>query len=261
MLNNITYRIIIPSILFSLIEVYPKRLVRGGKLDVFDLFYETVGGGTYWFTSALAIAEIILVILMMVLKSKNVWYCVLICAILSFLGSIDQLTSHILLCGKYLWAWGSGLTALIFIVMGGVYNKYEQRLKICWPVMVGLLLIWAASIHILCDNLKYTPFNRSINIQGVVVGTLASFLLVCICKKMPYLRILDFIGKNSLGFYFLSGSVPTVLSLLTSRMIGEPAMIGLVIVFLGSVGISFAVVHSLNSYLPFLFDLRLIGKK
>ena len=260
-LNNITFKIIIPSILFSLIEVYPKKLVRGEDLDIFDFVYETLGGGTYWFTSALAVAEIIIVVIMMASKSRNVWFYVLICAILSFLGSFDQLTSQFLLCGYYLWAWGSGLTALIFIVMGGVYYKYERRLIISWPVMVGLLLIWVASIHILCDDLKFTPFNRWLNIQGVVVGTLASFLLVCICKKILYLRILEYIGKNSIGFYFLSGGVPTILSLLTNRMIGEPIMMGLVIVFIGSVIVSFAVVYILNRYLPFVFDLRKFSVK
>ena len=55
-LLNIFYRIIVPSTLFAIVGYAPKNLLRGSGLDFSDFLWETVGGRTYWFTSALAVA-------------------------------------------------------------------------------------------------------------------------------------------------------------------------------------------------------------
>jgi fucose 4-O-acetylase-like acetyltransferase len=60
---NIIYRIVIPSILFSTIEFLPSCLLQGRSIVVGYALYKTIGGGTYWFTSALVVAQLILLML------------------------------------------------------------------------------------------------------------------------------------------------------------------------------------------------------
>lgn len=63
MFDNILWRIAIPSVIFALIEFFPKKIIRGEGIEIKDLILETIGGGTYWFTSALVVAELILLLL------------------------------------------------------------------------------------------------------------------------------------------------------------------------------------------------------
>lgn len=45
--------------MFSAIEYLPAVVLRGGSLSISEMLYKTIGGGTYWFTSALVIAQLL----------------------------------------------------------------------------------------------------------------------------------------------------------------------------------------------------------
>lgn len=255
-IKNVLYKIAVPSVIFSLLEVYPKRMVRGGKLDLFDFVYETIGGGTYWFTSALVVAEVLIICMMMASRSKNIWFYVICCTLLSYLGTIDSVTGLFLWKDKYLWFWGSGLTSLVFLAMGGVYWKYEKNIRIGNFGVVFLVVIWALCIYIWDKELKFTPFNRWLNIRGVFVGGLASFLLVCICKKLLKVNFLNYIGNNSIGFYFFSGAIPTIYSVIYKNVSGDVSLLGMFAIYIASILSSFILVYFINHFCPFLFDLR-----
>jgi len=61
---NILYRMYIPMIIFSAIEFLPKIMITHRAFEFNTLLIETVGAGTYWFTSALLIAEVIIALLL-----------------------------------------------------------------------------------------------------------------------------------------------------------------------------------------------------
>lgn len=70
---NILYRIVIPSVLFSAIEYVPAVALRGDGFSLPEMVYKTVGGGTYWFTSALVVAQL-LYFFMLLTRKRNVWF-------------------------------------------------------------------------------------------------------------------------------------------------------------------------------------------
>ena len=194
-------------------------------------------------------------------RRKNIWFYVICCILLSYLGTIDSVTSLFLWKDKYLWFWGSGLTSLVFLAMGGVYWKYEKDVRIGNVGIVFGVVIWALCIFIWDGDLKFTPFNRWLNVKGVFVGGLASFVLVCICKKLPKIRLLNFIGANSIGFYFFSGAIPTIYSVILKGLTGDVSLLGMIGVFIASISSSYLLVFLINHYCPFLFDLRRIQLK
>lgn len=72
MLLNIITQIVLPSILFATIEYIPKVILRGDLIRLDDYLWETIGGRTYWFTSALVVAQLIL-LTMLITRYRKIW--------------------------------------------------------------------------------------------------------------------------------------------------------------------------------------------
>lgn len=81
------YRIVIPSIIFSAIEFFPSCIIQGRGIDIGFALYKTIGGGTYWFTSALVVAELILLLLFWTRK-RNVWFYATLCVAFGLAGLV-----------------------------------------------------------------------------------------------------------------------------------------------------------------------------
>lgn len=251
---NVLYRIIIPSIIFSIIEFVPSCLIQGRGIDMGYALYKTIGGGTYWFTSALVVAELILLLLFCTRK-RNIWFYVLV----SFaLGSIGLVIVKLGIMQNGIWAWRQGLIALIFLAMGGLYWKYEKQIDrlMRWWFALPLLVVYVAMVIVLKDYNDPLISTLSIQPVGFVTSAIACLLLVWLCKCLPEWKPLTFIGQNSLGFYFLSGALPISLSMLAHKaMEGSPVWM-LFVLWVMCLVTAYVVVVIINRWLPWLWDLR-----
>lgn len=160
------------------------------------------------------------------------------------------------------WAYRRGLISLIFIAFGGIYWKYEKIDKMMrWWVVVSLLMIY---VVLVLEFKEYSdPLICTLTIQpmGIVTSVIACLLIVWLSKNIKEIKFLTFIGINSLGFYFLSGALPNIFSILF-RMFPILSMPNtLLLVFIISVLSAYPIVLVLSNYFPWLFDLRLIKKK
>lgn len=254
---NILYRIIIPSIIFSIIEFVPSCLIHGRSIDVGYALFKTIGGGTYWFTSALVVAELILLMLFCTRK-RNILFYAVICFIF---GVISLFLVMYNLLNNSIWMWKHGLIVLIFLAMGGLYWRYEKEidnLKKWWFALL-LLGIYVAVIFG-CENAN--PLISTLKIQplGFLTSAIACLLLVWFCKTLPEVKPFTFIGQNSIGFYFMSGALPITFSLLAHKFVaGSPTWMMLVIWAACLIAAYFAVMI-INRWLPWLWDLRKIKR-
>ena len=255
---NVLYRVIIPSVIFSAIEFLPSCLLQGRGIDLGFALYKTIGGGTYWFTSALVVAELILLLLFCTRK-RNIWFYAAICL---FWGVIGLLIVKLGILKSNIWAWKQGLISLIFLAMGGIYWRYEKQIdKLAhWWFIVPLAIAYMAMVI----GLKgyNDPVISTLTIQplGFVTSAMACLLLVWLCKILPEVRPLSFIGKNSLGFYFMSGALPISLSLIAHKVIAGSHIWLFLVVWAASLVFAYIAVIVINKWLPWLFDLRLINK-
>ena len=255
---NILFRIIIPSILFSFIEFVPSCLIQGRSIGIGYMLLKTVGGGTYWFTSALVVAELILLLLLLTRK-RNVWFYATICFLLG-IASLAIVKWSLLKTG--VWAWRQGLIALVFLAMGGLYWKYESRIDklMRWWFVLLLLAVYVLVI-LCCKNTSSIVSTLKIQPLGFLTSAIACLLLVWLCKKLPEVKPLTFIGQNSLGFYFLSGALPITFSLLAHRiMAGNQAWL-VPAIWMACLAVAYVAVIIINRWLPWVFDLRLLTRK
>ena len=225
--------------------------------------YKTIGGGTYWFTAALVVAEVILLLLLFS-RVRNIWFYFFCCCSIFAIGEWLVLKDFNIMSSypSFPWSYKNGMFAILFLAFGGLYWTYETPInklmnKTLLLFMIGLyvtlLSIWPNEFHVLVSMLD-------VNILGIVLSLLSTIILIEICKLIPTFRLLNYIGMNTIGFYFMSGALPIVLSLIVESIL-PTNVIGLCIVFIASLLIALIAVNLMNRLTPWLFDLRLIWKK
>ncbi len=261
---NIIYKLCIPSILFSLINFFPSHILRGYDFDLATLWYKTIGGCTFWFTSALIVAELILLLLLLT-RRKNIWFY-FVCSVIVFAIGQYVVASNWSLFPSYPsfpWQYKHGMYAIIFLALGGVYWYYENTVNkvINKYVLVLMIIIYVVALWINPDYFRVLVSMLDVNVPGVALSLLATIILIELCKLIPAYKILNYMGKNTIGLYFMSGALPIVLSMLVHRILPSTNMLGLVSVFLGSLVIGLVVVYCINSFFPWLFDIRLLMKR
>lgn len=264
-LLNIFFRIVVPSILFSLIEYFPKKVIQGGSLEVRPFLYETIGGCTYWFTSALVVAEILFVLLFLT-RCRNVWLYFILAIIFACFG--DYLATNNLNIVSdsvaFPWQYKQGLICMVYVAAGGVYWRYEDSVHRLMEKNWVLLLLLVVYGFLAIRFYSYLANGYLVSMclthpAGVAFGIFASLLLVELCKKLPEIRPLTFIGQNSIGFYFMSGALPIVLSIAAHKVFHVTTPIVLISVWLVSVSVAYIAVYLIKRWLPWMFDLRVLG--
>lgn len=263
-LKNIFYRLIIPTILFSIIEFFPSHLLRGLTFDTGVFLYKTFGGGTYWFTAALVVAEI-LIFVMLLSRKKSIWFYLGVGVILYLIGHslVSEGYSLFDAYPAFPWMYKHGLYAIVFLVIGGVYWYIEEKInkymtKTLLIILIGVyvisLLAFPSFFHVLVSKLD-------INVPGILLSVLATVILIELCKLLPSMRLLNYIGQNTIGFYFMSGALPIVLSIFVHKFIQGCNIFGCMVVFIGSMFLACTAVLVINRWLPWMLDLRKLRSK
>ena len=255
---NVVFKLLIPTILFSLVEYAPKHILRGEGLSLHTLLSNTIGGGTYWFTSALVVAELVLLLLLFSRKS-NIWFYVATGLIAALIGYwLVQIDFHLLGFGRDPWAYRRGLIALGYLVIGGLYWRYESVFSkvLNTYVVIVLLIVYAFIFGSKNHMARASISTMDINWVGYLASLLGCVVLIQLCKLLRPIPFLTFIGPNSLCFYFLSGGLPMVVSMVAKRLMGVDNWWGLFLVFIICLCVAYIVTLFLNRYLPFVFDLR-----
>lgn len=256
--TNVLYRIMIPSTIFALIEFVPKNIIRNTPINAVEMFVDTIGGCTYWFTGALAIAQFI-ILFMLLTRAKNIWMYVVASAGVATLGwwladsRFEIIEGH----DVFPWQYKNGFIATIYICLGGVYWKYEEKIRKLLNIwtLILLLIVYCIVSLLYLNYANCTTSLCKINIYGVILSVWGSILLIELCRHIPQKNWLSFIGQQSIGFYFLSGALPTVISMLLNKYMKENFIV-LIMIFLLCMLFSYIIVYLLNRYFSFLFDLR-----
>lgn len=223
----------------------------------------TIGGGTFWFTSALVVAEFI-ILLMLLTRCKNTWtYFIggLLVAVFGwFLIHIDF---HLFGLGRDPWAYRRGMLAVAFMIAGGVYWYYEEQITswIKWYVLVVMFMVYMLIFGLFYNAVPVLISTMDITMFGYLASLLGCVLLIVLCKKIKEVRFLTFVGQYSLCFYFLSGALPMMVSMLARRFLPADNLMVLMLVFAICLSVASFVTYVLNRYLPFVFDLRKIKIK
>lgn len=262
---NIMWKIVIPTITFSFLLFFPKIILRGKAFNWYSLICDTLLGGSIWFTCALAVAELLL-LLALFSRARNIWLYVA-------LGIFTATLSYYLFVNKVSmdyniqtpWAYKSGLSALLLMAFGGVYWVYENNIESFFKrwrslVISVMVIFYVGFCFYFFDRYCGTLLKHPLNLISIFVIIIGVYILINICRCLPASRFSYYFGRHSLGLYLLSGAIPNVIAVLLLKVF--PQSLGLTMVTWAiSVMIGMVMVYMINRFVPFLLDLRLLRKK
>lgn len=260
LIYNILFRIYIPMVIFSAIEYFPKIAIAHRPFAIDELILETIGAGTYWFTSALLIAEILIALLLLT-RQKSVWFYVVMLGLVSAAGMYLYDKGVFRLYREPFFV-SRGTLACLFLGLGAVYWKYESTFDkiVCKYTILPLLALYIYLGYFSPTTPRFMVSMGDMDALGYFYGFLGSVLLVWFCKRLPELKPVTFIGRNSICFYFMSGALPITLSVIAKRIHPEQTIYMLMLVFVLTLFISYIVSMVIVRYLPWLLDFRKIKK-
>ncbi len=263
--RSILFKIVVPTILFSTIIYIPKLLFHNKGITINGFLIDIFGGISFWFTSALAISQLLLISLLL-LQKRSVWFytmaTLVIFLIVSFFTNraivADGAASY------FPWFYKTGLSYTFFMCLGGLYLKYEDLLdKIVnkYIAVISIIYLFLLYIGYNYEPLKLMGLSARINALGFIAIVCGISLIVYISKKINNLKILEFIGRNSIVFYFMSGVAPATIGKLAGMFLEERSYIITVVVAGLSITTSYFITLIINRYFKWLTDLRLLRLK
>lgn len=259
LLENICFRLIIPSVLFSMLEFFPACIIKGQPFVMTEFLKKTIGGCTYWFTCALAVAQIIICIFLL-LRRKTMLIYLLGGGIVACVGIFLIDNSFYVIQSDYSfpWQYREAFLSIPFLAFGGLYWKYEDLIDKMLDNKRTLVLLGAYLLLLYSNPQAFEVLISmdKMNLAGYGISLVGIVCMCSFCKKMGNcLFLLDYIGRNTLGLYFFSGAVPIVVSKLISKTVPF-GFFGFAAVFLLSFAISNTAVLILKRYVPWVFDIR-----
>lgn len=216
-----------------------------------------MGWNQYWFTSALSIAQILLATLLLSQRNHMVFY-VSACTFLSLLG----IYLRSIFPSPFPWYYQTGMVSTLLMSLGGVYLRYESRINklVSKPYVFGI----AAFVY-----LSYVMITNPAHPQGTTpdicmylwkyLTILCSIIcIIALSHLLPQAKWLEYIGKNSLIFYFFSGTMLALFGSITSLLAPDTSYILTLtvtsIALLAATGIN----QVIQRHFPYLTNLRKI---
>ena len=257
---NCICRIIVPTIIFSFIISIPKATFHNYTIDNRTLFIDVLGGCSFWFTSALAVAQIAILTMFLQKRKSILFYLIITSIIFIIIQTTNDFTPKPAR-SYFPWYYRTGLIYTFIITLGGVYQAYEEKIEHVinkGGFYIAIAVTILTYIYLYCNkNIAFIGLSGKCTTLGLF-GIICSILLLIRTIKHCNLhnRITNGIGQNSMIFYFLSGAVPNTIAMLLKKVVDSYTL--LILTFIISIIISYHIVQFINKYLPFLIDIRKI---
>lgn len=180
-----------------------------------------MGGYASWFVAALIVMKLIFMVIRNFIRTTV--SMLIICLFFISLGL--YMTS--LIINPYPWFINYALVSLIYLVFGYIYKKFESKnglnniKSLC---IIGIIYIAFILMHsVLKFSYIYDMNMSNFSLVGSMIyfpiSVIGVFFIVNLCKILPKnIKLLTFVGKNSLVFYFLNGAIITTLSSLFNKL-------------------------------------------
>lgn len=255
-LNSILSKMIWPYFVFTTIIWVPKMIKHGRDIDIASYFVDVFGGTASWFIAALIVAELMILLLSCFLKDTRQY---LIVGILTFAAAM---VLKIYFPEPQPWYYKSGMMGILFMSIGGCYRYYQDKLEhfFTWRNCIVAFCVYSAITLADYNTFRYTPSTCEVSYKCIPLGLIENITGICfmllLVKKMPSCSWFDYIGKNSLPFYFLSGACPTFASLFFKKIMPEAGyLMATSVVALMAIIMAYISTFIIEQYFPIMLNV------
>jgi len=204
--------LLIPYFFFTILLAVPKSFVR--HQSPLDVMVSIFTGNGSWFVAALIVAEIMFACVLYLRREWALHLLPLTALILSWLLSNTDIYT-----GPDIWNFQSALIGLVFLYLGYQYHRYESRLVslrqpvvMCALAFLGILI----KLYILSNGIQMVVGPVVISSYPVFLLDSITFILLAIplTSLLPPLSWLQWIGRQTLYYYFFCGAVPAFVAMI-----------------------------------------------
>lgn len=217
--RSIVRTIIIPYFIFMSVIAFPKAIIHGEFTSISDIILSILLGQESWFITALAIAEIIFSILLHY-SQYHKW--ILPVGVITTLAIIIGFNENEFLLAHNYWNIKDGLLAVIFLYIGYLYHQKESVIdainQIYYIIILALLVV--SKIIIIKYGIECYLGPVFINHFSIffIDNFLAILLVTKLCKYLPNVKPISWMGSHVIVYYFLCGGVPLLLSISAHKL-------------------------------------------
>lgn len=259
--NSIIRKLLIPYLIFTSLIWIPKALFYGNEVSIQNYLIDIFGGYASWFVAALIVAKIIFLFLRYIFKS--IITIGFISVAIFILGVIVSASIY----GNLPWYFNLALISILYISMGYICKckkpsmasfKINYKLLFCISFTVYAIVLYLYDKH---EFVYIFALNKNnFNITGIFYFILSSIvgiiMLLTFCKLLPSkLECLNFVGKNSLIFYFINGAIISTSTIFVNKFIIDKT-VGSILIFVVTVFLISVSSYIIDRYFPWV-----IGKK
>ena len=206
-------------LIFTSISLIPKTIAYGNSLS--DGIWLILTGKASWFVVALGGAQILFALLLRI--TKNVLHILIFMFLSLGAGYIVKL-QHLTTLP---FCFDSTLLVIFFFGLGFLYRIYEQQASRLIPIsfknLAGLTAFYFTAITVdahfwgtpayLFNTTSYHNFPLHILYAITGIGMMLLFV-----RTVPCPKILSFIGRNSLIFYYLNGGSTKIIYTISQKV-------------------------------------------
>lgn len=189
--SNLFYRLVIPTVVFASIMYIPKLFYHSKGFTFQQYLYDVFGGISFWFTSAMVVSQVILILLLL-LRVTRIRYFLVMSVILTLTALICREFNP----NPFPWYWKSGMVGVLVMTVGGVIYRLrhylEQHLS-----LLGCIGIAGYFCSILYNIFKLEPapcyaiMSVNFNVIGVIVTTLGIIFIFFVSYRwIPNIKII-----------------------------------------------------------------------
>ncbi len=148
------------------------------------------------------------------------------------------------------------LQVLPIFTLGGTYGRYEKSLQFIsnWWIVLALGLQYLILVSIIHPVRLINNFDDDMLFLKILLTLLGAVFVILFSQKLPPTRALQFLGRNTLPMYFMSGGFPLVISIIFKQYATPSVWISSLVAVL-SLAIAIMATLLINKYLPFMLDI------
>jgi len=252
-LKSIVKGLFIPYFIFTAAIALPKAFIYDNLTSVGNIAINIIIGNASWFVAALAVAEILLVLILKFIKDNN---------LILIITAIIALGISILLSNgnqRYPWYADNAMQALFFMILGYLINKNGKLIHTINTKSYTFLILILLILLKIYENksglfLTVCPIHISNYAIYITDCLLCFFLMANICSHIPAIKPIEWTGSHSLVYYFICGGVPMLTALLLNH-IGfayNNNYIQVIIAFIIVYVVSTAITWLIYRYVPYI---------
>ncbi len=205
-LKSILQKLITPYLIYTPTIAVLKAFVHGTTIDPLDIIERILSGEASWFVSSLIVAEVLFMAIVLTSRGKlliTAILCTLPCMAVAYDTDITPLSIL-----------NVSFIALVFLFIGHAFRRCEH-------VIDNMHAASYIPLFLLLVIIKVYEYANGINMTFYVIQidsfplfftdtVLSSLCLVWLCKRLPSIKMVEYIGSHSLIYYFISGGVPLI---------------------------------------------------